>query len=181
MVFDVAVPDGAPADRRPCRRPLPGPARRPGAGQVHTAETRKTSYSPAGPRAATLAWSTSPDGPFENLWSYNEEINWRDGEKIDRLLRWPEVDRVLRTLPAGTKHVYLRYQVRNMALDSVRFAALTAPKNPQNKLVVRHEWKENGELKQQTEKLTTPGERYKVKAGTGTIENVALTLEVPQE
>jgi hypothetical protein len=180
LFFDVTVPDGAPLtgihaggrflDIRGGMAP-----------DKYTAEVRKTTYTANGPRAASLAFATSPEGPYQGLWSYSEAVDWRDGDKIDRLLRWPEVDRVIRSLPAGTRHVYLRYQVRNMGLDGIRFAALTAPKPARSKLRIRHEWKEGGEVKDHTETVSSTAHSYRVKTGQAPIENVSLTLECPQE
>jgi len=180
VVFDVKVPDETPLtgiqaggqflDIRDHLAP-----------DKYTAEVRKTAYSADGPRVASLAFATSPEGPYQGLWSYSEEVNWRGTEQIGRLLRWPEVDRTVRSLPAGTRHVYLRYQVRNMGLDSIRFAALTAPKPPSGKLIVRHEWRQNGVVKQHGEVFGAAGRSYTVETGSGPIENVSLTMECPRE
>ncbi|MCX6622213.1 MAG: hypothetical protein NTY38_14320, partial [Acidobacteria bacterium] len=180
LIFDVAVPDGAPLtgihaggrflDIRGGLAP-----------DKYTAEVRKTAYAASGPPSAALAFATSPEGPYQGLWSYSEALDWRDGEKIDRLLRWPEVDRVVRSLPAGTRHIYLRYQVRNMGLDSIRFAALTAPKPARGNVRVRHEWKEGGVVKDHTESISAAAQSYRIKTGDAPVENVSLTLEVPRE
>jgi len=69
-----------------------------------TAETRHT-QSPDAHGAASISWSTSPEGPFREIWTFPKNIQWRDGDAIDRLLRWPEVLKEVSDLPANTKRV----------------------------------------------------------------------------
>ncbi len=63
-----------------------------------TAETRHTAVTSSNGRAS-VSWSTLPGGPFHELWRYPAELEWRDGDPIDRLLLWPEVFRQIRDLP----------------------------------------------------------------------------------
>src|SRR5207302_3370560 len=80
---------------------------------------------PPADRAASLAWSAAPEGPYTELWHYDPELKWKDGTPINRTLRWPEVFHQVRSLPAGTQHVYVRYRINGMALDNIRLAAIS--------------------------------------------------------
>ena len=70
-----------------------------------TAEVRSVEHWPTTSRkpTASLAWSITPEGPWQNLWTYDRAPAWRDGEVIDRTLRWPEVDKQITNLPARTR------------------------------------------------------------------------------
>ena len=145
-----------------------------------TAETRKTalrSTGTSGKRVASLAWSTAPDGEFRELWSYDEKLTWRDGVPIDRLLRWPEVDRQVRTLPPGTRKVYVRYSVEGLAIDDFRLATVT-PARPGSQLTITHVWREGGQQRTHEEKIVNPRttQAYAIEAGPGA-EPEALILE----
>lgn len=134
-----------------------------------TAETRKTAFQSSGAsgrRFASIGWSTSPDGGFRGLWSYKEELAWRDGAPVDRLLRWPEVDRQVRSLPPGTRKVYVRYSIEGLAIDDFRLAAIT-PAAGGGQLTITHVWREAGRQRTHVEKLARPGvaHSYVVEAG----------------
>jgi hypothetical protein len=145
-----------------------------------TAETRKTALTSSGvsgKRTASIAWSTSPDGGFRELWSYDEELTWRDGEPVDRLLRWPEVDRQVRSLPPGTKRIYVRYSIEGLAIDDFRLAAIT-PARGGGQLAITHIWREGGRRRTHVEKPANPGAAfsYVVEAGQDATPE-ALVLE----
>ena len=53
---------------------------------------------------------TSVEGPYHDLWNLPRKLEWRDGEAVDRLLRWPEVFKAVDALPAGTERVYVRFK-----------------------------------------------------------------------
>jgi hypothetical protein len=145
-----------------------------------TAEVRKTSIrstSGSSIPAASLSWATSPEGPYTELWHY-EEPNWLDGEVIHRTLRWPEVDRRVKSLPRGTRKVYIRYRLQGMALDDIRLATLS-PGISSGRLEIVHLWNENGHPKRHVEQIANPGaaHSYVVSAGEiGKISNAAVIL-----
>ena len=106
-----------------------------------TAEVRTVAPLPARNPAASIAWSTSPDGPFRVVWQYDAKLKWKDGEPIDRVLAWPEVDRHVEL--GAAQEIYVRYQIEDLALDSIRLAGF-APAVGESPLVVTHRWKDNG-------------------------------------
>ena len=148
-----------------------------------TAEVRKTAVDPnphGRPPRASLAWSTEADGEYRTLWEYRRELRWLDGEPVRRLLRWPEVDREVASLPAETRKVYVRYRFDGMALDDVRLAVVSADRPSTGKLLVTHVWDENGRTKRYTARLDPSGgeQRYTVRARPGTtVRNRAIIFE----
>ncbi|MEO8658282.1 MAG: hypothetical protein ABI693_07415, partial [Bryobacteraceae bacterium] len=80
-----------------------------------TAEVRKVPVFPSTNAEASIAWSTSPLGPYKTVWQYDPTLHWLDGKPETRLLIWPEVDRDI-PLKSATD-VYLRYRVRGLAID----------------------------------------------------------------
>ena len=142
-----------------------------------TAEVRKTSYRPgkASPKAS-LTWSMALDGEYRALWEYTGKPHWLDGKPIDRLLRWPEVDRQVRSLPAGTKHVYVRYRIDGMGLDDVRLAVLGEERRQQGRLEITHSWQANGREQSYAERIPDPASehRYAIDGGAGAIVNQAV-------
>ena len=49
-----------------------------------TAEIRHVTPWPAnrkGPGSASIAWSTSSDGPWKTLWTYDPKLTWLDGSR----------------------------------------------------------------------------------------------------
>jgi hypothetical protein len=144
-----------------------------------TAEVRKTAVRlPAGAPRASLEWSLRPDGGFQTLWSYEEKLDWRDGDPVDRLLRWPEVDERVRSLPAGTNTVYVRYRLEGMALDDIRLAAISRAAAAASPLEITHLWSEAGTPRRHTERVSGP-RRYKVRAGTDVV-NESIILSCPR-
>jgi hypothetical protein len=107
-----------------------------------TAEVRKVALLAATAPAASIAWSTNSDGPFQTLWEYDPHLQWRDGRPINRLLLWPEVDR--RIAVSGGREIYLRYRFRNMAADNLRAATESQATAQPSSVTVIHIWKENG-------------------------------------
>ena len=113
-----------------------------------TAEIRHVTPWPAnrkGPGSASIAWSTSSEGPWKTLWTYDPKLTWLDGQPVKQVLRWPEVDRSVRDLPAGTEHIYVRYQFDGLAIDHFRLASIR-PENPSatQHLKITQIWEENG-------------------------------------
>ncbi len=145
-----------------------------------TAEVRHTAVrSSAG--AASIEWSLSPDGPFHPLWSYPKKLVWRDGEKIDRLLLWPEAFEQVRDVPRGSKRVYVRFRTSGPSIDNIRLAVYAAAAPPAGQLQITHVWKENGARREFVERIdAADGERrYNVPAGPN-VENEAVVLELSQ-
>jgi hypothetical protein len=106
-----------------------------------TAEVRKVAAIPATHAAASIAWSTSADGPFQTIWEYDPRLKWKDGIAIDRTLRWPEVDRHVSV--AGEPDIYVRYRIRDLAIDNFRLAVETIGRG-ESPVEVTHVWKEDG-------------------------------------
>ncbi len=151
-----------------------------------TAEVRKVTPWPAnakGPGTASIAWSTSSNGPWTTIWTYNPKLTWLDGQPIPQVLRWPEVDRSVRDLPAGTRRIYVRYIIDGLALDHFRLST-TRPANPaaSQHLVVTQIWKQNGiqhEFRKDIQHANEP-QQYQISIPQqGTVDNVALILECP--
>ncbi|MBP1602742.1 MAG: putative domain lipoprotein [Acidobacteria bacterium] len=103
IIFELAAPDGSPLssfdagsrflDLRDGLAP-----------DKLTAETRRTSLggqsqNEAGSAQASLAWSVSMTGGYRVLWQYDQRLPWLDGKPVNKLLRWPEVDRRVTDLP----------------------------------------------------------------------------------
>ena len=119
-----------------------------------TAEVRKVDAIPATHAAASIAWSDSPGGPFQTLWDYDPNLKWKDGMVIDRTLRWPEVDR--HAVVSGTSEIYVRYQIRDLAVDSFRLVGEKPGNQKSLALEVTHVWMEDGASKTHTERIA-PG------------------------
>ncbi len=135
-------------------------------------------------QSASLSWSASVDGPYETLWEYDPQLKWKDGEPIDRTLRWPEVDRQVRNLEKGVSRVYVKFRVHGLAMDSLRLAAIREGLRSRNPLTITHVWMENGKRRQYAEHAVA-GETRKnydiqIPADASTV-NEALILESPAE
>jgi hypothetical protein len=148
----------------------------------YTAEVRQVRPWPANlggkfqPKAS-IEWSTSAQGPWKTLWTYNAQLSWRDGEPIDRTLRWPEVDRQVRdaSLPAG-KPVYVRLSFDGMAVDDIRLATYSRAVGA-SPLQVTHMWRQNGQERSQTH---TGQSNYVIDLpADAKIENLQIVLECP--
>jgi len=150
-----------------------------------TAEVRGTAYEAEVPpehRKAWLEWSVSPDGPYTELWHYDPLLQWKDGTPIDRTLRWPEIFRQVRSLPPGTRHVYVRYRLEGIALDSLRLTVIS-PQERQSPLVeVTHLWHEGSDARSHVERISEPGRehRYTVRTNKAAlVTNDAVILYCP--
>lgn len=143
-----------------------------------TAETRQVAPLAAKQPAASIAWSASPDGPFETIWAYDPNLKWLDGRKEERLLRWPEVDRHV-PVPAS-REIYVRYRVQDLALDQVRLALETQATGGASPLHISHLWKERGIARSFTQVISagaTSGS-YAVDVPAGAqVVNEAIILE----
>jgi hypothetical protein len=150
-----------------------------------TAEVRRTSYEtdvPADKRTASLAWSGAPGGPFTELWHYDPDLKWKDGVSIDRTLRWPEVFREVRGLPAGARRIYVRYRLHGMALDSLRLATISAEEAKSQVLEVTHLWHEGSVARSHVERIAEPwrGRQYSLRTGAAAqISNDAVIFYCP--
>ncbi|HEY2930825.1 MAG TPA: hypothetical protein VGK99_03695 [Acidobacteriota bacterium] len=150
-----------------------------------TAEVRRIARAhpltdPAG--ATSLSWSLSPGGPFKILWQYRAGWNGMDGERVDRALRWPEVDRRILELPSGTRHVYVRYRFRAMALDNIRLSAVNVEKDASPALEITHVWSREGRPQYHREAVDRPwhARTYTVDTGEGPLENEAIIFYCPR-
>jgi hypothetical protein len=145
-----------------------------------TAETRATH---AGDRSgvASLSWSLAPGGPWREAWTFPASRPGEDGEKIDRVLRWPEASFSVRDIPPGTSKVYVRVQTSGPCIDNVRAATWHKGDAPAGKLRITHSWTENGAPRKHTEIIgaTTQESRYRIKAGAA-LRNESLTFEALQ-
>jgi hypothetical protein len=143
-----------------------------------TAEVRKVQPVSSERAAASIAWSQSPNGPFQTIWEYDSKLAWKDGVVIDRTLLWPEVDRRVET--SGATEVYVRYSARGLALDDFRMAVETAGGTGSSAVQITHQWKEDGVAKSAS-RLIPPGTKrldYTVVTARGAkIVNDALVLE----
>jgi hypothetical protein len=124
-----------------------------------TAEVRKVAAIPARNPAASIAWSTSPEGPFQTIWQYDPRLQWKDGIPIDRTLRWPEVDRHVAV--SGAHDVYVRYRIQDMALDQFRLAVEGRPAPGASALEVTHIWKQDGIRKSMTQRIPAGAAEYR--------------------
>ena len=112
-----------------------------------TAEVRRVEPWPAKsapPQAASISWSTSLSGPYRPLWTYDPHLTWKDGQPIGHTLRWPEVDRHVRGLPAGTRRVFVRYRIQGIAIDDFRLAAIRPSGRAATPIEITHLWRDEG-------------------------------------
>jgi len=127
-----------------------------------TAEVRKVAPFPAnGPAthaAASIAWSTSPDGPYQTIWEYDPHLKWKDGIAIDRTLLWPEVDRHVKV--SAAPELYVRYRIRDLALDYFRLAVETPGRVAPSALEVTHVWREDGTAKTRNQRIPAGASAY---------------------
>jgi hypothetical protein len=143
-----------------------------------TAEVRKVPAVDASGARADLAWSASPDGPFRTVWEYDPGLAWKDGIPIDRVLRWPEVDRHVAV--DGKRAIYVRYRAAGLALDDFRLAYTTPAAEGGCPMEITHRWKENGAVRTATREPPEGAKQwnYRVDVTPGArIENEALILE----
>jgi len=149
-----------------------------------TAETRKTRQKSPRPRRAraSIGWSLSPEGPYTALWEYDPDPRWLDGVREKRLLRWPEVDRAVDSLPPGTNKLYLRYMLSGMALDDIRLSVYTPAREKKSALEITHEWTANGVRQSHSLEIEEPSKEFEYTVSTGprNIENKALIIACPR-
>ena len=132
--------------------------------------------------SASLEWSVSPAGPYTALWKYNPAPQWKDGKPFQQLLRWPEVDRQVRNIPAGTRKIYVRYQLTNIALDDIRLAALAEPAVTSPALEVIHVWFENDKEHSHVEHIANLREEHPYTVAlqpSGKLKNYAVIYNCP--
>jgi hypothetical protein len=150
-----------------------------------TAETRRVTPWPAKDApapSASIAWSLHPNGPWQTIWSYDPKLVWRDGQVIDRTLRWPEVDRNVNTLPAATRRVYVRYTFESMAMDDFRLAWTRSGLKSSSPLQVTHIWKQNGQEQRRSEQIPAGSvlASYRIDIPDGVaVDNEAIVFETP--
>ncbi len=148
-----------------------------------TAGFRKTAVDlKGGTPEASLEWSLAPDRDYKPLWTWNEEIKWRDGDRIDRLLRWPEIDFTIDGLPPATKKIYVRYRFANIALDSIRLAVRSGAPATNAPIEITHTWREGGQLRRHMERIAPAGAglRYFIETGpTRSITNESVVFYCP--
>jgi hypothetical protein len=183
LVFEVAAPDGsALAELAAGGRFLD--LRDGLAPEKRTAETRPTklAWEKTAPDevAASLEWATAPEGPYRTLWKYDPTLRWKDGKPYSQVLRWPEVDRKVREVPAGVKKLYVRYRLRNMAIDDVRLA-IAAARTKTSPIEVTHVWFEDGQERSHVEHVDNPAEKraYTVSVGGKVVKNYAVIFSCP--
>ena len=149
-----------------------------------TAEVRKVEPWPSAAASsphASIGWAIRAEGPYQTLWEYNPQRNWKDGQAIDRVLLWPEVDRHVSQVPPGCRRIYVRYEVQGMAMDDVRLA-LTRSASGSSPLVITHEWLENGTKKTRTQRVSSKATeaRYNIDIPDGvSVSPEALVMEIP--
>ncbi len=141
-----------------------------------TAEVRPSAIHTR-PGPAGIAWSTSIDGPYRDLWTYDAEPHWLDGQPISRLLRWPEVFRHVENLSPATKHIYVKIYTAGPAFDSVRFA-LYHPSGPASgEIAIVQKWHQGAIAKQHTASFpaATAPQNISLQAGPS-VRNDSLTF-----
>ena len=139
-----------------------------------TAEVRHTDRT-GGSGPASIAWSTSPDGRFKELWQNPEELRWLDGKAEARLLLWPEVLRSVSDLPSGTKRIYVRLRSSGPAFDSVRMAVYAKGEPAAGSLDITQVWTERGVRKEHVQRVNAASlsQQFIVDAGAD-VRNTAV-------
>ncbi len=149
-----------------------------------TAETRRTRLRTPDPARAkgVIEWSRSVEGPWTEIWRYKPASAGLDGERVERLLAWPETDTQVAPGP-GVRKLYVRYRVEGMALDDIRLSAFTAGGGRTGRLVLTHEWLSGGNRVSRTVEVPDPSRefRYGLDTGRGEFKNISLTLECPAQ
>ena len=142
-----------------------------------TAEVRKVTPVPSTHAAASIAWSRSPEGPYQTIWEFDPKLEWKDGEEIDRTLVWPEIDRRIEV--GGVKDIYVRYRAQDLAVDGFRLAVERRAEGT-SPLAITHVWSENGAGKSSA--IVIPAgareHRYSIDIPAGVkVENRAILFE----
>jgi hypothetical protein len=151
-----------------------------------TAEVRRLQLEFEGatdaPRLGRLEWSASLDGPFQSLWTYLPPTVWKDGQPIDRVLLWPEVDHCVTRLPADCRRVFVRYRLQgSMALDSVRLAVTSPGRAKPSQLQITHTWETATGTRSHSERISDPtrNHAYAVEVSGGAVSNQAVIFYCP--
>ncbi len=116
-----------------------------------TAEVRRVEPVDSTHASASIAWSLSAEGPFQTIWEYDPKLVWKDGVEIDRMLRWPEVDRHVEVERANA--VYARYLLQGLAIDDFRLALQTQAVERGCLLELTHVYSVNGVEKTASEQI----------------------------
>lgn len=157
MIYELATPDGSPLTGFDAGGRFLD-LRNGIAPDKLNAETRPTQLD-AGKDlqavAASLEWSLTPEGPYQPLWKYDPNLRWKDDKPVEQVLRWPEVDRQVRTLPPDTHKVYVKYRLAEMAIDDVRLSVIAAAGKP-SPLEVIHVWFEGTQERSHVERIDDP-------------------------
>jgi hypothetical protein len=143
-----------------------------------TAEDRTVARADAAGASADIGWSLSPDGPFRTIWAYDAKLVWKDADQVDRVLRWPEVDRHIDA--GGARAVYVRYRSSGLAIDDFRLALETAGPQSGCRMAIVHEWKEDGRTKSAVRQPPAGATEwtYSIRTAPGSrVENHAISLE----
>ena len=148
-----------------------------------TAETRTTKLSTrrgvASITRASIAWATSPAGPFQTIWAYPTNIHWPDGEAVDRLLNWPEAFQQIRNLPASTKRVYVKFLSAGPAIDNIRLAVYAAAAPTATGLTITQQWREGQAMKEHVEHITGAAKSFRFQVNSpADLRNEALVFSV---
>jgi hypothetical protein len=144
-----------------------------------TAEVRRVPPVPSANAAASIEWSTTGSGPFQPIWTYDPRLRWKDGDAIDRLLRWPEIDR--RIPLQGPREVYIRIRAARIAVDQFRLAVESAGAGSSG-LKITHQWRQDGTNRSLTRRLnpgTTAGSYSIDIPSAARVEPEALILDCP--
>ena len=140
-----------------------------------TAEIRHTSISTSA-GAASIAWASSANGPFREIWHYDPHLSWLDGDVTDRLLRWPEIFKEVRSLSPGQHEVFIRLRSSGPAIDNIRLA-LYSRATGAGKLVITQLWAENGRNHRHDESILAGELSHHFALTTGTkIENQTVVF-----
>jgi hypothetical protein len=139
---------------------------------------RKVPAIPDVHAAASIAWSKTLDGPFQPIWEYDPRMKWKDGIAIDHTLLWPEVDRHVEV--SSAPELYVRYRIRDLALDNFRLAVETRGTGASSPLQVTHLWREDGKAKSRTQSIPAGSREYPYSLeipNNAKVENEAIIFE----
>lgn len=130
-----------------------------------TAETRHVTPWPADPsasRTASIAWSPTKNGPWTTLWSLAPNASDVPDVPLSHQLQWPEVDRVVRNLPAGNGPVFVRYRFHNIAVDDIRLATMRQPRSVATRLQVTLCWMLDGKAQSSSHVVSSLQDTYSI-------------------
>jgi len=139
-----------------------------------TAETRHTAIATHS-GAASIAWATNADGPFQTIWTYPRNLHWPDGQPADRLLIWPEAFQQIRHLPAGTKRVYVKLLTSGPAIDNIRLAVYADAVSKPTDLTITQQWSEGQIRKEHVERISDAAKTYQFRVDAA-VRNEAIVF-----